>query len=63
MNKISETISKIEENKNEKRPYVGVVLQIGSIEYYAPLRHQSQNIRTWKTAKTSGKLKMESTER
>ena len=27
---------KVPENKNESRPYVGIVLTIGDIEYYAP---------------------------
>ncbi len=37
--------SKVSENKNQTRPYVGVVLEINSIKYYAPFLLQSQNIR------------------
>ena len=43
--------SKVSENKNQTRPYVGVVLEINSIKYYAPFLLQSQNIRKWKMAK------------
>ena len=28
--------SKVPENKQENRPYLGIVLQIDSIKYYAP---------------------------
>lgn len=29
--------SRVAVNKSEKRPYVGIVLQIGDMKYYAPL--------------------------
>lgn len=28
--------TKIEDNKHESRPYIGIVVQIGNIKYYAP---------------------------
>ena len=28
--------TKVAENKNQTRPYVGVVLEINSVKYYAP---------------------------
>lgn len=34
--------SKVAENKNESRPYLGIVLEINSIRYYAPFTSQTQ---------------------
>ena len=48
--------TKIEENKNEKRPYVGVVLQIGSIEYYAPLTSPKPKHKNMKNSKDFRKI-------
>ena len=36
---------KIAENKHEARPYVGVVLEINSIYYYAPFTSPNPNTR------------------
>lgn len=48
--------TKIEENKNEKRPYVGIVLQIGSIEYYAPLTSPKPKHKNMKNSKDFRKI-------
>lgn len=37
--------SKVAENKNESRPYVGIVLQIEDIKYYAPFSSPKRSTR------------------
>lgn len=52
--------TKVEENKNESRPYVGVVLQIGSIAYYAPFtspKPKHQNMKNGKDFRKIGQGK------
>ena len=47
---------KIAENKHEARPYVGVVLEINSIHYYAPFTSPKPKHQKMKTVKISVKL-------
>ena len=41
---------KVAYNKNEERPYVGVVVQIGAIKYYAPFTSPKPKHRTMKNS-------------
>ena len=35
--------SKVQDNKNKKRPYVGVVLHVGSFQYFVPMESPKPN--------------------
>jgi len=35
--------SKVQDNKNKKRPYVGVVLRVGSFQYFVPMESPKPN--------------------
>ncbi|SCH36348.1 Uncharacterised protein [uncultured Megasphaera sp.] len=35
---------KVPDNKNQKRPYVGIVVEVGGVTYYAPLSSLSPSI-------------------
>lgn len=48
--------SKVSENKNESRPYVGVVFQIGSIKYYAPFSSPKPKHKKMKNGKDFRKI-------
>ncbi len=48
--------SKIPENKNESRPYVGVVLQIENIKYYAPFSSPKPKHKKMKNGKDFRKI-------
>lgn len=47
----------IEANKNNARPYIGVVLQINDIKYYAPLTSPKAKHRKMKNGKDFRKIK------
>jgi len=34
---------KVQDNKNRRRPYVGIVLQIGSFDYFVPMESPKEN--------------------
>lgn len=48
--------TKVAENKHESRPYVGVVFQIGSIEYYAPFTSPKPKHQRMKNGKDFRKI-------
>ena len=48
--------SKVSENKNESRPYVGIVLQIENIKYYAPFSSPKSKHRNMKNGKDFRKI-------
>ena len=48
--------SKVSENKNESRPYVGIVLQIENIKYYAPFSSPKPKHRNMKNGKDFRKI-------
>ena len=48
--------TKVAENKNESRPYVGVVLQIGEICYYAPFTSPKAKHQKMKNGKDFRKI-------
>lgn len=48
--------TKVAENKNESRPYVGVVLQIGTICYYAPFTSPKAKHQKMKNGKDFRKI-------
>ena len=48
--------SKVEQNKNQKRPYIGVVVQIGGINYYAPFTSPKKKHLKMKNAKDFRKI-------
>ena len=47
--------TKVAENKNQTRPYVGVVLEINSVKYYAPFSSLNRSIKKCTTARLSEK--------
>lgn len=49
--------TKVAENKHESRPYVGVVFQIGVIEYYAPFTSPKLKHQKMKNGKDFRKIK------
>lgn len=48
--------SKVSENKNQTRPYVGVVLEINSIKYYAPFSSPKPKHKKMKNGKDFRKI-------
>lgn len=48
--------SKVPENKQEKRPYVGVVVEIGDIKYYAPFTSPKEKHLKMKNCKDFRKI-------
>jgi len=48
--------SKVAENKNQSRPYVGVVLEINSVKYYAPFSSPKQKHKKMKNGKDFRKI-------
>jgi len=48
--------SKVSKNKNESRPYVGVVVQINDIKYYAPFTSPKQKHLKMKNGKDFRKI-------
>lgn len=48
--------SKVYENKNQTRPYVGVVLEINSIKYYAPFSSPKTKHKKMKNGKDFRKI-------
>lgn len=48
--------SKVAENKNQTRPYVGVVLEINSIKYYAPFSSPKPKHKKMKNSKDFRKI-------
>ena len=48
--------SKVAENKNESRPYVGIVFQIGDIKYYAPFSSPKPKHKKMKNGKDFRKI-------
>ena len=48
--------SKVSENKNQTRPYVGVVLEINSIKYYAPFSSPKTKHKKMKNGKDFRKI-------
>ena len=46
----------VEDNKNGTRPYVGVVINLGEIEYYAPLTSPKEKHKTMKNMKDFRKI-------
>ena len=48
--------TKVEENKNESRPYVGVILQIGATAYYAPFTSPKPKHQKMKNGKDFRKI-------
>lgn len=48
--------SKVSENKNQTRPYVGVVLEINGTKYYAPLSSPKAKHRNMKNGKDFRKI-------
>ncbi len=48
--------SKVSENKNQTRPYVGVVLEIDSIKYYAPFSSPKPKHKKMKNGKDFRKI-------
>ena len=48
--------SKVSENKNQTRPYVGVVLEINSIKYYAPFSSPKPKHKKMKNSKDFRKI-------
>ena len=48
--------TKVAENKHESRPYVGVVFQIGAIEYYAPFTSPKPKHQRMKNGKDFRKI-------
>ena len=48
--------SKVSENKNQTRPYVGIVLEIDTIKYYAPFSSPKPKHRKMKNSKDFRKI-------
>lgn len=48
--------AKVPDNKNERRPYVGVVLEIGNVSYYAPLSSPKSKHKKMKNGKDFRKI-------
>ena len=48
--------SKVSENKNQTRPYVGIVLEIGTIKYYAPFSSPKPKHKKMKNSKDFRKI-------
>lgn len=48
--------TKVCDNKNESRPYVGVVLEIGGIKYYAPFSSPKAKHKSMKNGKDFRKI-------
>ncbi len=48
--------SKVAQNKNESRPYVGIVLEIGSVKYYAPFSSPKDKHKKMKNGKDFRKI-------
>ena len=48
--------SKVAENKNQSRPYVGIVLEINSVKYYAPFSSPKQKHKRMKNGKDFRKI-------
>lgn len=48
--------SRVSQNKNETRPYVGIVLEIGSIKYYAPFSSPKLKHKKMKNGKDFRKI-------
>ena len=48
--------SKVSENKKQTRPYVGVILEINSLKYYAPLSAPKPKHKKMKNSKDFRKI-------
>lgn len=48
--------SKVSENKNQSRPYVGIVCEVNSIKYYAPLSSPKSKHKKMKNGKDFRKI-------
>lgn len=48
--------SKVSKNKSEKRPYVGMVVEIGEIKYYAPFTSPKEKHLKMKNGKDFRKI-------
>jgi len=48
--------SKVSENKNQTRPYVGIVLEVNSIKYYAPFSSPKPKHKKMKNSKDFRKI-------
>ena len=48
--------SKVSENKNQSRPYVGIVLEVESIKYYAPFSSPKPKHKKMKNSKDFRKI-------
>lgn len=48
--------TKVADNKNEKRPYVGIVFEIDAVQYYAPLTSPKPKHTTMKNDKDFRKI-------
>lgn len=47
---------KVLENKNERRPYIGIILFINNITYYVPLSSPKNKYKTMKNTKDFHKI-------
>jgi len=48
--------SKVPDNKNEKRPYVGTVLELSGVKYFAPITSPKEKHRHMKNSKDFRKI-------
>lgn len=56
INYLKQYDNKVPDNKDEKRPYVGIVLEINGVKYYAPLSSPKQKHKKMKNGKDFRKI-------